>query len=85
MAPIRQRGENWEVRVRRTGHKLVCKSFKSKREAERWARSVEHAQDRGRRSADPGRRLPNRMREQGPHYACQQAQAEYGEGEAESR
>ena len=47
MASIRKRRQKWEVRVRRSGFKTVCKSFIKKADAEAWARQVEIHFDRG--------------------------------------
>jgi hypothetical protein len=41
MASFRQHGNGWQVRVRRKGTPDQTKSFLSKQEAQRWARSVE--------------------------------------------
>lgn len=42
MASIRKRGERqWEVRVRRRGYPIVCKTFETKADAEKWAGVVE--------------------------------------------
>ncbi|MBI4693129.1 MAG: site-specific integrase [Gammaproteobacteria bacterium] len=47
MASIRQRNGRWQARVRRQGFPVETKSFTSKAEAERWARSMETEMDRG--------------------------------------
>lgn len=47
MATIRQRGESWEVQIRRKGQKPITKSFKKKAIAERWAREKESDIDEG--------------------------------------
>lgn len=47
MATIRQRAGKWQAQIRRQGHTPVSKSFIDKRDAERWARSVERDLDRG--------------------------------------
>ena len=48
MASIRKRGDlQWEVRIRRKGHPVTCKTFNTKGYAERWARDVENEMDRG--------------------------------------
>ena len=41
MASIRERNGRYQVQIRRTGQPTVTKSFLSKKEAERWARSTE--------------------------------------------
>ena len=47
MASISLRGDRWQVRVRRKGHATETRSFATKQDAERWARSLEVAIDRG--------------------------------------
>lgn len=47
MASIRHRGEKWQARVIRTGFPAEVKSFASRQDAERWARSVESEMDKG--------------------------------------
>ena len=48
MATIRKRGNlQWEVRVRRKGYPVTCKTFNTKADAEAWARGVENEIDRG--------------------------------------
>lgn len=47
MANIRKLGQNWQARVRRRGFPDETKSFPTKAEAERWARSIEGEMDRG--------------------------------------
>ena len=48
MASIRKRGDyQWEVRVRRQGHPVQCKTLNTKIEAEAWARQIEGEMDRG--------------------------------------
>ena len=47
MASFRQHGNSWQSRVRRKGYPDITKSFNTRQEAERWARSVETALDRG--------------------------------------
>ena len=48
MATIRKRGDfQWEVRVRRKGHPIQCKTFEIKADAEKWARAVEKEMDGG--------------------------------------
>lgn len=47
MASFRKHGNGWQARVRRQGYPVEVKSFPSKAEAERWARSVETEMDRG--------------------------------------
>jgi len=48
MATIRKRGNlQWEVRIRRKGHPIQCKTFETKSDAEKWARMVEKEMDGG--------------------------------------
>ncbi len=47
MATFRQREGKWQVSIRRKGHKPVHQSFKTKQEAEKWARSIESEMDKG--------------------------------------
>ncbi|MDR1988235.1 MAG: tyrosine-type recombinase/integrase [Candidatus Peribacteria bacterium] len=48
MASIRKRGDyQWEVRIRRKGHPVTCKTFETRSDAERWAREIESEMDRG--------------------------------------
>ena len=47
MASIRQQGNSWQTRVRRKGYPDITKSFNTRKDAERWARSVETSLDRG--------------------------------------
>ena len=47
MAAIRKHRNKWQVRVRRKGHPVLCKSFNQKTDALAWARDQEIALDRG--------------------------------------
>jgi integrase len=47
MASIRQRSGKWQARVRRKGYPDEVASFKSKAEAQTWARSIESTMDQG--------------------------------------
>ena len=47
MAALRNRNGKWEARIRRKGQPTLSKSFQTKQDAERWARSVEAEIDRG--------------------------------------
>jgi len=47
MASIRQRSGTWQARVRRKGYPDEVASFKTKTEAQAWARSVESTMDQG--------------------------------------
>jgi integrase len=47
MASIRQRSGTWQARVRRKGYPDEVGSFKTKTEAQTWARSIESAMDQG--------------------------------------
>ncbi|MDR1046090.1 MAG: site-specific integrase [Candidatus Adiutrix sp.] len=48
MASIRKRGPyQWEVRIRKKGMPVTCKTFEIKTDAEKWARELESEMDRG--------------------------------------
>lgn len=47
MATLRNRSGKWQARVVRKGHIPVTKTFLAKQDAERWARQVESAMDKG--------------------------------------
>ena len=47
MASIRYRSNKWQARVSRKGEQSLVKTFQSKEDAERWARSIEVEWDRG--------------------------------------
>jgi hypothetical protein len=47
MASFRQRNNKWQARISRDGHPDQVKTFESKADAERWARSVESDMDKG--------------------------------------
>lgn len=47
MASFRQRGGKWQARVLRNGYPDQTKTFESKIDAEKWARSVESEIDKG--------------------------------------
>ncbi|MCX7902743.1 MAG: site-specific integrase [Burkholderiaceae bacterium] len=47
MASIVQRGDRWQVKVRRRGHPPVSRTFARRADAERFARQVEAEIDRG--------------------------------------
>ncbi len=48
MATIRKRGPaQWEVRIRKRGWPVTCKTFETKYDATRWAREIESEMDRG--------------------------------------
>jgi integrase len=47
MASFRQRNGRWQARVRRQGHPDEVRTFTSRHDAEKWARSVETEIDRG--------------------------------------
>ncbi|EFL52144.1 integrase family protein [Solidesulfovibrio fructosivorans JJ]] len=47
MATIRPRGDSWEVRIRRKGWPVTCRTFDTKFDAEKWAREIESEMDRG--------------------------------------
>jgi len=47
MASFRLRGKRWQARITRKGHPTEVRSFLTRQDAERWARSVEIDMDRG--------------------------------------
>lgn len=47
MASIRRRGNKWQARIQRRGHREVLKTFTARSDAERWARGVERDLDLG--------------------------------------
>ena len=47
MASFRQRGQTWQVQVRRAGFPVESRSFATRHEGERWARAIEVDMDRG--------------------------------------
>ena len=47
MASFRQHGSGWQGRIRRRGYPDVTKTFETKADAEKWARSVESEIDKG--------------------------------------
>jgi integrase len=47
MASLRQRGNKWQARVIRKGYPDEVRSFETKQDAQKWARSIESAMDRG--------------------------------------
>lgn len=47
MASIRKRGNTWQARIRRSDYPDEVKTFLTKTDAERWARSVESDMERG--------------------------------------
>jgi integrase len=47
MATLRNRNNKWQARVRRSGQPDVTKTFLTKIDAEKWARSIETEIDRG--------------------------------------
>jgi integrase len=47
MATISNRRNKWQARVRRNGQPSITKTFLTKQDAERWARSIEIELDRG--------------------------------------
>ena len=58
MASIRQRSGVWQARVRRKGYPGEVNSFKTKSEAQIWARSIESSMDQGgHQSAHQAREL----------------------------
>ena len=47
MASFRQHGSGWQGRIRRRGYPDITKTFETKADAEKWARSVESEIDKG--------------------------------------
>ena len=47
MASVLQRGSKWRVRVIRTGHPVLTKTFITRRDADQWARFTELDLERG--------------------------------------
>jgi integrase len=47
MASFRQHGKGWQGRIRRRGYPDITKTFETKADAEKWARSVESEIDKG--------------------------------------
>jgi integrase len=47
MATIRKRGQAWQVQIRRDGFPPITKSFRSKADADGWAREIERQIERG--------------------------------------
>lgn len=54
MASIAKIGNSWRALIRRKGHKTLCKTFKTKAQAEVWARQREAEIDRGEIVTEPG-------------------------------
>lgn len=52
MASIVQVGERWRAQIRRKGYPSQARTFDTKKEAEAWARKVEHGIDTGQTRAD---------------------------------
>ena len=53
MASIVKVGNNWRALVRRKGHRVYCKTLRTKTQAEAWARAIEADIDRGQ-APSPG-------------------------------
>ncbi|MER2197205.1 site-specific integrase [Methylobacterium brachiatum] len=51
MANIRKRGRAWQVQIRRDGFPPITKSFRSKADADHWAREAERQIERGELSS----------------------------------
>ena len=47
MASIRARSNKWQARIIRKGHPTIAKTFLTRQDAEKWARSIEIEIDRG--------------------------------------
>jgi integrase len=52
MANIRKRGQAWQVQIRRDGFPPITKSFRSKADADGWARETERQIERGELSGN---------------------------------
>ena len=59
MASVRKHGDKWQARVQRKGQSSLAKSFSSKADALKWARSVESQLDLG--VLAPKRTMPRLM------------------------
>lgn len=57
MATIRKRFDRYQVQVRRKGNPSISKSFLARKDAERWAREMEAALDRGDQSVTQPSRI----------------------------
>jgi integrase len=53
VANIKKIGLKWRALVRKAGHKAKCKTFKTKAEAEAWARKIESDIEQGIVAVDP--------------------------------
>lgn len=47
MASFRMHGQRWQARISRQGHPDEVRSFLTRQDTERWARSIETEMDRG--------------------------------------
>ena len=47
MAPFIRRGNSWQAKVRRKGHRIIARTFDTKASAEKWARATERELDQG--------------------------------------
>jgi len=56
MASIRRRGDRWQVQVRRRGHYPLTRTFRTRENAEVWARQMEAEVDRTGLPFDPRQR-----------------------------
>jgi integrase len=57
MATIRRRGERWQVQIRRKAERSLSRSFRTRKDAEAWARQIEAEADRI--GLPPNRRILN--------------------------
>lgn len=53
MASVIKVGDKWRAQVRRKGHAAQCKTFRTKAQADAWARDIETRIDNGQTSAQP--------------------------------
>ena len=71
MATFRFRANRWQARVRRLGTPEQTKSFLSRQDAERWARSVEVEIDKGSYVSPSGaQRTPSVTSSSGTSEMC---------------
>lgn len=47
MATFIRRGNSWQAKVRRKGHRIIARTFDTKASAEKWARATERELDQG--------------------------------------
>lgn len=62
MASISPARGGWRVQIRRAGIRPMSRYFRTRDEAERWARSIEHAADLGKRVGGQGQAIDALLR-----------------------